>query len=89
MHYVKNPKLLVIIDDVWEVEDAVEYAEIFSGCKIVLTTCRKDVASSIDCYHKVSIDSMELSEATQLFTSKIEELQSTDFRIVNQLNELA
>ena len=84
-----NPHLLVIIDDVWEMEDAVDYAEIFSGCKIVLTTRRKDIASSIDCKHKVLIDSMELFEANQLLTFKIEELQTISSEIVDQLNELA
>ena len=85
----RNPRLLVIIDDVWEMEDAVDYAEIFSGCKIVLTTRRKDIASSIDCKHKVHIDSMELFEANQLLTFKIEELQTISSEIVDQLNELA
>ena len=84
-----NPHLLVIIDDVWEVEDAVDYAEIFSDCKIVLTTRRKDVASSIDCKHKVRVDSMELFEAKQLLTFKIEELKTVSSEIVDQLNELA
>ena len=85
----KNAHLLVIIDDAWEMEDAVDYAEIFSGCKIVLTTRRKDFASSIDCKHKVHIDSMELFEANQLLTFKIEELQTISSEIVDQLNELA
>ena len=85
----KNAHLLVIIDDAWEMEDAVDYAEIFSGCKIVLTTRRKDIASSIDCKHKVHIDSMELFEANQLLTFKIEELQAISSEIVDQLNELA
>ena len=74
MCYVKNPKLLVVIDDVWEVEDAEYYAEIFSGCKIALTSCRKDVSSSIDCKHNVCIDSMELPEVIQLLTFKTAQL---------------
>ena len=84
-----NPHLLVIIDDVWEVEDASDYAEILSHCKIVLTTRRKDIASSIDCKHKIHIDSMELFEAVQLLTFKIEELKTISSEIVDQLNELA
>lgn len=85
----RNPKLLVIIDDVWQVEDAEDYAEIFSGCKIVLTTRRKDVASSIHCKHIIHIDSMESFEAIQLLTFKIDELQGIIPKIVDQLNELA
>ena len=85
----KNPKLLVIIDDVWEVGDAEYYAEIFSGCKIVLTTRRKDISSSIDCKHNISIDSMELPEAVQLLTFKTEQLQNLNTTIVDQINELA
>ena len=84
-----NPKLLVIIDDVWDVDDAVDYAKIFSGCKIVVTTRRKDVASSIDCKYKVCVDSMESSEAIQLLTFKIEEFQINNSAIVKQLEELA
>ena len=85
----KNPGLLVIIDDVWDVEDAADYVEIFSGCKIVLTTRRKDVASSIDCKHKICVDSMESSEAIQLLTFQIEDLQISNSDIAGQLNELA
>ena len=85
----KNPRLLVIIDDVWDVEDAADYAEIFSGCKIVLTTRREDVASSIDCKHKICVDSMESSEAIQLLTFQIEDLQINNSDIAGQLNELA
>ena len=85
----KNPRLLVIIDDVWDVEDATDYVEIFSGCKIVLTTRREDVASSIDCKHKICIDSMELSEAIQLLTFKIEDLQTSNSHTAGHLNELA
>ena len=85
----KSSKLLVIIDDVWDVEDAADYVEIFSGCKIVLTTRRKDVASSIDCKHKICVDSMESSEAIQLLTFQIEDLQINNSDIAGQLNELA
>ena len=85
----RNPRLLVIIDDVWDVEDAEDYAEIFSGCKIVLTTRREDVASSIDCKHKICIDSMESPEAIQLLTFNIKELQFINSDIAGQLNELA
>ena len=85
----RNPGLLVIIDDVWDVKDAADYVEIFSGCKIVLTTRREDVASSIDCKHKICIDSMESPEAIQLLTFNIKELQFINSDIAGQLNELA
>ena len=84
-----HPRLLVIIDDVWEVKDAVDYAEIFSGCKIVVTTCRKDVALSVDHKLEICIDSMELSEAIQLLTFKVKELQLIDSATVDELNDLA
>ena len=84
----KSSKLLVIIDDVWDVEDAADYVEIFSGCKIVLTTRRKDVASSIDCKHKICVDSMESSEAIKLLTFQIKDLQTNNSDIAGQLNEL-
>ena len=85
----KNPGLLVIIDDVWDVEDATDYVKIFSGCKIVLTTRRKDVASSINCKHKICVDSMELSEAIQLLIFNIKELQINNSDVAGQLSELA
>ena len=85
----RNPKLLVIIDDVWEVEDAIDYAEIFSGCKIILTTRNKNFTSSIPCKHEVCVDSMELSEAIQLLTSEVKELKIDNPDIISQLNELA
>ena len=85
----KNAGLLVIIDDVWVVKDAEDYVKIFSGCKIVLTTRREDVASSIDCKHKIYVDSMESSEAIQLLTFNITELQIDNSDIAGQLNELA
>ena len=84
-----HPKLLVIIDDVWEVKDALDYAEIFCGCKIVLTTRRKDVPSFIEHKHEVCVDSMELPEAVQLLTSRINKLQIVDAAVVDQLNNLA
>jgi len=40
--YYRN--LLVIIDDVWHVEDAEPIVKAFSNCKIVLTTRMNDVA---------------------------------------------
>ena len=45
-HLITNHlhKLLVIIDDVWEVDDALVYTEVFRGCKTVLTT-RKQTRS--------------------------------------------
>lgn len=84
-----NPNLLVIIDDVWDARNAIDYAEIFSGCKIIITTRRKDVALKIHCKHKMTIDSMTASEAVQLLTQDIEELKDTDTVIGNKLNELA
>ena len=84
-----HPKLLVIIDDVWEVKDAIDYAEIFSVCKIVLTTRRKDVPSFVEYKHEVCVNSMELPEAVQLLTYKINKLKIDDTATVDQLNNLA
>ena len=85
----KNSKLLVIIDDVWKVSDAEYYARIFSGCKVVMTTRRKDVKASIACKHEVIVDSMALYEAFQLLTCEIKELQDADSVTSNKLDELA
>jgi len=65
--YFQN--LLVIIDDVWHVEDAEPIVKAFSSCKIVLTTRMKDFQDYIPTKEIVCVGQMEQSEAISLLTS--------------------
>ena len=51
--YYRN--LLVIIDDVWHVEDAEPLVKAFSNSKIILTTRMKDIEQFIPSQNSVSI----------------------------------
>jgi len=61
-------KLLVIIDDVWEAEDAMVFADVFSNCKIVLTTRKMDINSVIHPKTCFNINPMSVDEALKLLT---------------------
>ena len=61
-------KLLVIIDDVWEVSDALVYTQAFSSCKIVMTTCRENVRKLIPSKFSITIEQMSKEEAVKLLT---------------------
>jgi len=80
-------KLLVIIDDVWEADDAKVYINAFSSCKIVLTTCKSKVLTTLACKHTISVKCMDQSEAVELLT--IPEFQPLDTASAEQLTELA
>ena len=61
-------KLLVIIDDVWEVSDALVYTQVFNGCKIVMTTRRENVNKLIPSKMCITIERMNEEEAVKLLT---------------------
>ena len=61
-------KLLVIIDDVWEVSDAFVYTQVFNGCKIVMTTRRENVNKLIPSKMCITIEQMNEEEAVKLLT---------------------
>ena len=67
--YYRN--LLVIIDDVWHVEDAEPLVNAFSNCKIVLTTRMKDIEQFIPSQNSVTVGPMIMSEAISLLTKGI------------------
>ena len=67
--YYRN--LLVIIDDVWHVEDAEPLVKAFSNCKIILTTRMKDIEQFIPSQNSVTIGPMVMSEARSLLTRGI------------------
>ena len=85
-HYCHN--LLVIIDDVWHVEDAVPIVKAFSNCKIVLTTRMNDIERYIPTKQVVTIGPMEKSEAISLLTCgviNVSKLSQVDMSLLDEL----
>ena len=86
-HYCRN--LLVIIDDVWHVEDAEPIVKAFNNCKIVLTTRMNDIEQYIPTRHVVTVGPMEQSEAICLLTCDIIKTNQLSQEDVILLDELA
>ena len=88
-HVTNNIKrLLVVIDDVWDANDAKIYAEIFSSCKIVLTTRKNNIASHISTKKIFKVEEMNIDEAIELLTINItvnQSLSSCDKQILEGL----
>ena len=85
--YCRN--LLVIIDDVWHVEDAEPIVKAFSNCKIVLTTRMNDIEQYIPTKQVVSVGPMEQSEAISLLTNGVIDISQLSQEDVSLLHELA
>ncbi|XP_065894258.1 uncharacterized protein [Dysidea avara] len=85
--YCRN--LLVIIDDVWHVEDAEPIVKAFSNCKIVLTTRMNDIEHYIPTKQVVSVGPMEQSEAISLLTCGVIDISQLSQEDVSLLDELA
>ncbi|XP_065894224.1 uncharacterized protein [Dysidea avara] len=81
--------LLVIIDDVWHVEDAEPIVKAFSSCKIVLTTRMNDIEEYIPTKHVVSVGPMEQSEAISLLTCGVIDIGQLSQEDMSLLDELA
>ncbi|XP_065907106.1 uncharacterized protein [Dysidea avara] len=85
-NYYRN--LLVIIDDVWHVEDAEPLVMAFSHCTILLTTRMNNIEQYIPTVNSVSIGPMEQHEAISLLTKgviTIDQLSSEDHASLNEL----
>ena len=81
-------KLLVILDDVWEVKDAILFVDVFSSCKTVLTTRKMNVNNRIPPLMCFDIKPMSIDEAVKLLTLQIvevETLHTTDFSRIQEL----
>ena len=63
--------LLVIIDDVWHVEDAEPLVKAFSNCKTILTTRMNDIEQYIPSKQSVIVGPMTQHEAITLLTSGV------------------
>jgi len=86
-HYCRN--LLVIIDDVWHVEDAEPIVKAFSTCKIVLTTRMNDVEQHIPTKNVVTVGPMKQSEAISLLTCGVMEISKLPEEDKSELEEIA
>ena len=82
-------KLLVIIDDVWHVEDAEPLVKAFSNCKIVLTTRMNNIEQYIPSMESVIIGPMTQNEAISLLTSGVIDSSQLSQEDVSLLDELA
>ena len=81
--------LLVIIDDVWHVEDAEPLVKAFSNCKTILTTRMNDIEQYIPSKQSVIIGPMTQHEATTLLTSGVIDSSQLSQEDVSLLDELA
>ena len=86
-HYYRN--LLVIIDDVWHVEDAEPLVKAFSNCKTILTTRMNDVEQYIPSKQSVIIGPMMEDEAISLLTSEVIDSSQLSQEDVSLLNEIS
>ena len=86
--YYRN--LLVIIDDVWHVEDAEPLVKAFSNCKTILTTRMNDIEKYVSSKNLVSIGPMTAKEAISLLTIGVidnSQLLEEDIILLDELAE--
>ena len=81
--------LLVIIDDVWHVEDAEPLVKAFSNCKTILTTRMNDIEQYIPTKQSVIVGPMTQHEAITLLTSGVIDSSQLSQEDVGLLDELA
>ena len=81
--------LLVIIDDVWHVEDAEPLVKAFSNCKTILTTRMNDIEQYIPSKQSVIIGPMTQHEAITLITNRVIDSSQLSQEDVSLLHELA
>ena len=81
--------LLVIIDDIWHVEDAEPLVKAFSNCKTILTTRMNDIEQYIPSKQSVIIGAMMEDEAISLLTSGVIDSSQLSQEDVSLLNEIS
>ena len=81
--------LLVIIDDVWHVEDCEPIVKAFSNCAIVLTTRMNDIGQYIPTKQVVCVGPMEKNEAISLLTYGVIDISQLSQEDMSLLVELA
>ena len=85
--YYRN--ILVIIDDVWHVEDAEPLVKAFSSYKTILTTRMNDVEKCIPSIQSITIGPMTKNEALSLITKGVISGKQLSPKDENLLNDLA
>ena len=81
--------LLIIIDDVWHVEDAEPLVKAFSNCTTILTTRMNDIEQYIPSKLSVTIGPMTNNEAISLLTSGVIDSSQLTQEDMSLLDELA
>ena len=81
--------LLVIIDDVWHVEDAEPLVRAFSNCTTILTTRMNDIEQYLPSKQSIVVGPMTNNEAISLLTSGIIDSSQLSQEDVSLLDELA
>ena len=82
-------KLLVILDDVWEAKDAMVFVDVFSNCKIILTTRKMNINAKIPPVMCFDIEPMTINESVKLLTLQIVEVETLHATDVSRIEELA
>ena len=85
--YYQN--LLVIIDDVWHVEDAEPFVRAFSNCKTIITTRMNDIERYMPSKQQVMVGSMTQHEAITLLLDGVVDSRQLSQSDVNLLHELS
>ena len=81
--------LLVIIDDVWHVEDAEPLVKAFAHCKTILTTRMNNIEQYISSKQSVAVGPMTKKEAISLLTSGVIDKSQLSQEDVKLLDDLA
>ena len=79
--------VLVVIDDVWHVEDAEPFLRAFRACNIVLTTRRNDVGEHVSTKEEVLVGPMTCAEAISLLIYEVidkDQLSSKDRALLTE-----
>ena len=82
-------RLLVIIDDVWDAQDAIIYADTFSTCKIVLTTRKSNISTHIPTKKVIKIEEMSIEESKILLTYRVVDSDKLNSSAIKMLETLA
>ena len=87
---LSNPscKLLVILDDVWEAKDAMMFVDVFSSCKMVMTTRKMNINAKIPPVMCFDVKSMSIDEAVKLLTLQIVEVERFKPADIKKIQEL-
>ena len=82
-------KLLVVLDDVWETKDAMMFVDVFSSCRIIMTTRKMNINAKIPPMVCFDIKPMSIDEAVKLLTLQIINVQTLHASEINKIKDLA